>query len=52
MNLLARKGSSDTHKDVRAPKTCAAWTDVLQVATGSVRRSTSAGPVLARPEVG
>jgi hypothetical protein len=34
------------------PKTCATWADALQNAGGSVKRSASAGPVLARPEVG
>jgi hypothetical protein len=34
------------------PKTCATWADVLRNAVGSVKRSASAGPVLARPEVG
>jgi hypothetical protein len=34
------------------PKTCATWADVLRNAGGSVKRSASAGPVLARPEVG
>jgi putative transposase len=33
------------------PKTCAAWADALRNAVGSVKRSASAGPVLARPEV-
>ena len=34
------------------PKTCATWADALRNAGGSVKRSASAGPVLARPEVG
>ena len=34
------------------PKTCVTWADPLREAGGSVRRSASVRPVLARPEVG
>ena len=34
------------------PRTCATWADVWQMATGSIWRSMSVGPVLAWPEVG
>ena len=37
---------------VRVPKTSATWADVWQMATGSIWRSMSVGPVLAWPEVG
>jgi hypothetical protein len=34
------------------PIICATWADALRNAIGSVEHSASAGPVLARPEVG
>ena len=44
------RGVHDLHLWV--PKTCATWADVWQMATGSIWRSMSVGPVLAWPEVG
>ena len=41
-----------TAPDLWVPKTCATWADVWQMATGSIWRSMSVGPVLAWPEVG
>jgi hypothetical protein len=43
---------ADVPPQVWVPKTCVTWADVLQMATGSIWRSMSVGPVLAWQEVG